>query len=110
MAIRTISVWIVRRGDACPNFVTGRKKPYFDAILTSPGVGVGAAVIGGDTNTGVPPLDGNPPLFTIGNGSGCINWPGLDGQMRFARCTVKRPHTLGTHLTRVMVTDSTKPT
>ena len=47
-----------------PNFVTGRKKPYFDAILDfARRWRGGAAVIGGDTNTGVPPLDGNPAAF-----------------------------------------------
>jgi exonuclease III len=47
-----------------PNYVTGRKRPFFDAVMafckrwrTTP------AIIGGDTNCGVPPLDGNPATF-----------------------------------------------
>ena len=47
-----------------PNYVTGRKRPFFDAVTafckrwrTTP------AIVGGDTNCGVPPLDGNPAMF-----------------------------------------------
>lgn len=47
-----------------PNFVTGRKRPFFDAIRDFAGRWRGGpAIIGGDTNTGVPPLDGNPSAF-----------------------------------------------
>lgn len=47
-----------------PNFVTGRKRPFFDAVatLTRRWRG-GPALFGGDTNTGVPPIDGNPSAF-----------------------------------------------
>ena len=47
-----------------PNYVTGRKRPFFDTVhafcrrwRAQP------AIIGGDTNCGVPPLDGNPAMF-----------------------------------------------
>ena len=47
-----------------PNFVTGRKRPFFDSVtrLVCRWRG-GPALFGGDTNTGVPPLDGNPAAF-----------------------------------------------
>ncbi|MBT6276650.1 MAG: hypothetical protein HOI95_21250 [Chromatiales bacterium] len=47
-----------------PNFVTGKKRAFFDAVaaLASRWRG-GPAVFGGDTNTGVPPIDGNPAAF-----------------------------------------------
>ena len=47
-----------------PNYVTGLKRPFFDAVTSfckrwrsTP------SIIGGDTNCGVPMLDGNPAMF-----------------------------------------------
>lgn len=49
-----------------PNYVTGRKRAYFDAVLAlAHSWRGGPALIGGDTNTGVPPLDGNPAAFRV---------------------------------------------
>ncbi len=47
-----------------PNYVTGRKQDFFESVLALTGAWRGGpAMIGGDTNTGVPPLDGPPPAF-----------------------------------------------
>ena len=64
--------WLVARLEAgpvvgvlhAPNYVTGRKLDFFGAVLETTGRWRhGPAVIGGDTNTGVPPLDGPAAAF-----------------------------------------------
>lgn len=48
-----------------PNYVTGRKRSYFDAVTAfARRWRGGAAIFGGDTNCGVPPIDGNPDAFS----------------------------------------------
>ncbi|MEM7403731.1 MAG: endonuclease/exonuclease/phosphatase family protein [Pseudomonadota bacterium] len=48
-----------------PNYVTGRKRPYFDAVTAfARRWRGGPAIFGGDTNCGVPPVDGNPDAFS----------------------------------------------
>jgi len=47
-----------------PNYVTGRKRPFFDATTAfCKRWNCEPAIIGGDTNCCVPPLDGNPTMF-----------------------------------------------
>ena len=58
--VRKLTVGVMH----APNFVTGRKQDFFSAVLaTSAGWRGGPVVLGGDTNTGVPPLDGPPEVF-----------------------------------------------
>lgn len=48
-----------------PNYVSGIKRPFLNAVVAlTRGWRGGPAIIGGDTNTGIPPLDGNPLAFT----------------------------------------------
>lgn len=47
-----------------PNYITKLKQPFFDAITEfAERWRGGPAVFGGDTNCGVPPIDGNPNAF-----------------------------------------------
>jgi exodeoxyribonuclease III len=47
-----------------PNFVTKRKRPFFNSVSDFAGRWRdGPALFGGDTNCGVPPIDGNPNAF-----------------------------------------------
>jgi len=64
--------WLLARivGGPCigvlhaPNFVSGRKRPFLDAITAlAARWRSGPAIFGGDTNTGIPPRDGNPAAF-----------------------------------------------
>lgn len=47
-----------------PNYVTGRKQACFSSVLRFARLWRGGpAIFGGDTNTGIPPVDGNPDVF-----------------------------------------------
>lgn len=64
--------WLMARLDGglsigvlhAPNYVTGRKQAFFSSVMdVARRWRGGPAIFGGDTNTGVPPLDGNPNAF-----------------------------------------------